>query len=409
MIADSAFKRRFIYLVEKPFSNRDAQRFGVQTVVANGFIAEVWDVGLLCSPKYPRDNRVAENVNIKIFQNFDELKCALQDLSSGDVLLGLVGMSIEQAWAYRRLRAAVFNSEATLATITNGHSPFDRWDTLWDKAKHVCSMSCSRLLRVRYGVNLIVNELKLNIGNCLTLLNQRKLDYLFAGASVMGVDRLLVGSNTKVFTIHSLDTDMLLHSESKSDSGKQQDHIVYLDSLGPLHPELQAYQLEFGLETSDFFSSNLRCLLHLQALLKKPCVVAAHPRANQGQLDEYFSPMKVFYNQTAQLVANSVCVVAEPSMSLGMAAWFDKPAIILWHDDLADWNKQMIIDFRDALGCSVWDVNDETTWETPTVDKERYEMYRNSYMKQPGSINKPFWQSVCDEVLSKALVQQIGN
>lgn len=391
---------RFIYLVEKPFSKRDAQRFGVETVIANGFEAEAWDVGFLCSPQYPRDSKVADTLKITVFENFSDLKSALKTLSPDDVILGLVGMSIEQAWAYRRLRAAVFNAEATLATITNGHSPFDRWDTQWDKLKNLIIMPGGFLSITRRAIKLIINELKVTVGSALTFLNRRKLDYVFAGASVLGVDRLLVDKKTKIINIHSLDADALLQAERKLNS-KDDKHIVYLDSMGPLHPELAAYRLAFGREASQFFSSNLRCLAHLQKKLGKPCVVAAHPRAEQGQLDQYFSPYPVYHHQTIDLVANSICVVAEPSMSLGMAAWFNKPAIILWHNDLAEWNKQMIDDYRDALGCAVWDVTDESTWLTPKIDEERYENYRNTYLKKPGSIMKPFWQVVSDEILSK--------
>lgn len=389
---------RFIYLVEKPFSKRDAQRFGVETVIANGFEAEAWDVGFLFAPQYPRDSKVADTLKITVFENFSDLKSALKILSPDDVILGLAGMSIEQAWAYRRLRAAVFNSEATLATITNGHSPFDRWDTQWDKLKNLIDIHGGFLSITRQAVKLIINELKVTAGSALTLLNRRKLDYVFAGASVLGVDRLLVNKKTKIINIHSLDADALLQAEGRLNS-KNDKHIVYLDSMGPLHPELTAYRLGFGREASEFFSSNLRCLTHLQERLGKPCVVAAHPRAEQGQLDEYFSPYSVCHHQTIDLVANSICVVAEPSMSLGMAAWFNKPAIILWHNDLAEWNKQMIDDFRDALGCAVWDVTDESTWLIPKIDEERYENYRSTYLKKPGSIMKPFWQVVSDEIL----------
>lgn len=393
---------RFIYLVEKPFSKRDARRFGVETVIANGFEAEAWDVGLLCAPQYPRDSKIADTLKITVFGNFSDLKSALKTLSPDDVILGLAGMSIDQAWPYRRLRAAVFNTEVKLATITNGHSPFDRWDTLWDKLKNLIVIPGGFLNIARRIVQFIINELKMAVGTVLTLLNRRKLDYVFAGASVLGVDKLLVGKKTKVINIHSLDADALLEVESKP-IPENDKYIVYLDSMGPLHPELTAYQLAFGREAPEFFSSNLRCLVYLQKKLSKPCVVAAHPRAEQGQLDEYFSPYKVYHHQTPDLVANSVCVVAEPSMSLGMAAWFNKPAIILSHNDLAEWNKQMIDDYRDALGCAVWDVTDDSTWLIPKIDEERYENYRSSYLKQPGSIMKPFWQVVSDELLQKQI------
>lgn len=391
---------RCIILVEKPFSERDAKRFGVETLTANGIHVDVWDVGPLCAPKYPRESTISGILKITVIDSFGQLKSFLNCLSRDDVILGLAGMSIDQAWAYRRLRAFIFNAKARLATITNGHSPFDHWDTRWDKLKKLIVVQ-RKGLSVRGSVtNFILNEIKLAIGGALTVLNRRKLDYVFAGASVSGVDKLIVNKKTKIINIHSLDADALLQVECSSISGNNE-LITYLDGMGPLHPDFKAYEMPFGREVSEFFASNLRCLEHLQRQLRKPCVVAAHPRAERGQLDAYFFPYPVFHHKTPELVANSICVIAEPSISLGMAVWFKKPAIILWHVDFAEWYKQMIEDFRNALGCAVWDVADESTWLIPEVDEEKYENYRSSYLKKPGSIMKPFWQAVSDELLRK--------
>jgi len=390
---------RFIFLIEKPFSEHDANRFGVKTLKEKGFDVEAWDVGPLCAPGYPRDGSAERpNIEIKAFESYESLRCALSALSPDDVILGLAGMSLEQAWPYRRLRKAVFNAPARIATITNGHSPFDRWYTTWDKLRNLFSAHLGIAAFARRLAGFMVYEAKTVVGTALTLANRHSLDYVFAGVSILGLDQRLIGKKTKIFHIHNLDADALLNVEN-SGIATQEKHIVYLDSMGPLHPELTAYQISFGIGASEFFSSNLQCLVHLQKQLNMPCVVAAHPRTQPGQLDAFFAPYPVFHQQTPELVAQSVCVIAEPSLSLGMAAWFNKPAIILWHRDLPDWNKQLLKDFQDALGCAVWDVADEKTWVIPRVDPVSYGRYRENYLKKPGTTDKPFWEFVAEKLL----------
>ena len=333
-----------------------------------------------------------------LIESFSHLKSVSSGLSDEDVILSIAGLSIEQAWPYRKLRKFIFDTPARIATITNGHGPFDRWESFWEKlTRSFSSPSPSMYRKLRSILSLSLYEAKMIAGNLMTVVNGYRLDYLFAGASYYGVDQRLIGSNTKAFQIHGLDVDDLLRAE-RDGPIQQQEHIVYLDSMGPLHPELMAYKMPFGVEASDFYSLNIQCLKELQARLRNPCVVAAHPKAQIGQLEKFYSPFPVIYRNTAKLVANSTIVIGEPSLSLGMAAWFDKPAIILWSRNLPDWMKQLVEDYQLALDCAVWDVDDKNTWQIPRVNLPRYKNYRETYLKKPGTPDRFFWEFVTEKL-----------
>ncbi len=390
---------RYILIVEKPFSFRDADRFGVSTIDDSGFDVEVWDVGLLYVRNYPRNDNAAnlKTVKIVIVESFPQLEILAATLSDKDVVMGMAGLSIEQAWPYRRLRKIIFRTPARIATITNGHGPFDRWEGFWEKLTKIIIEPSGAYRRIRSFVSFLLYEVKMAAGVLLTVINRHKLAYIFAGASYYGVDINLIGVKTKKFQIHGLDVDDFLRV--KGEDGHQQ-KIVYLDSMGPLHPELAAYDLPFGMVISDFYSLNMRCLSELELRLGVPCVVAAHPKAEVGQLEKYYEPYPVIYRSTAKLVANSVCVIGEPSLSLGMAAWFNKPAIILWSKNYPDWMKQLVIDYQIALDCVVWDVEDKKTWQMPVVNLERYRSYREKYLKKPGTPHRFFWEFAVEKLVA---------
>ena len=388
---------RYVLIVEKPFSQRDADRFGVTTISDSGFAVEVWDVGMLYARNYPRSNSVFNLHGAKILQleSFSHLESLSANLLDKDVIMGMAGLSIEQAWPYRRLRKIIFKTHARIATITNGHGPFDRWEGFWKKLARILVAPPGIYRQVRSLMSFLLYEAKMVVGNLLTAIYRHKLSYVFAGASYYGVDANLIGSDTKAFQIHGLDVDNFLRVE---DEGEQQKNIVYLDSMGPLHPELVAYNLPFRMDTSDFYSLNLKCLKELQVRLGGSCVIAAHPKAQTGQLENFYDPYPVMYRSTAKLVAHSICVIGEPSLSLGMAAWFNKPAIMLWSKDLPDWMKQLIKDYQDALDCAVWNVDDKSTWQMPVVNLERYKTYRETYLKKPGTPNRLFWEFAAEKL-----------
>ena len=390
-------RRLFIFLVEKPFSKNDISKYGVDILSKNGFSVEVWDIGRLSMASYKKQENNSE-LKIKYFSTYSEFGLAIAELSLFDVILSLVGISVEQGWPYRKFRSYLFSGSAKIAAITNGHSPFHKWPTVCEKLSEIKHSQVNFWEKLRRFLGLLEYQLKVVIGGGITLLGRYKLDYLFSGVSTQGIDTLILGNRTKIFHVHNLDADLLLAVERKGLLCNP-NKVVYLDSMGPLHPEVVAYNMPFSIEPKQFFASNFKCIDYLAKKMKLSCVIAAHPRSQSGQLDSYFPGYSVVHNQTADLVAQSVIVIAEPSLSLGMAVWFKKPIILLWHENLPFWNKQILRAFQEELGCAVWDVADEKTWVTPRVDPLSYDRYRENYLKKPGTTEKPFWEFVAEKLL----------
>lgn len=390
---------RFVFLVEKPFSIRDCERFGVAELQLNGFDIEVWDIGLISMPKYPRVKTIDHfGFKFVMYSDRNELQESALALGPKDVVLLLAGVSTGQAWGYWWLRRLFFGAPARLISITNGHTPYDKWPNVFLQLQDIWTETLGGIGKVKKIFKLLGLEVANMIGRGLTFFHFRKLDYVFAGASVLGLDSSMIGRKTQLFYIHSLDIDVIMKTV-RGNASAPMDNIVYLDSMGPIHPELKAFNISFEMDPERFFALNMRCLSFLQDRLDATSVVAAHPRAIECGLEKYFKPIPVVYNQTAELIARSICVIGEPSLSLGMAAWFKKPIIILAHKSAPVWYKDLVASFHSELGCVVWDVEDEKTWVMPEINTNCYSQYCNRYLKKDRSESGMFWDFVSKKLV----------
>lgn len=227
----------------------------------------------------------------------------------------------------------------------------------------------------------------------------RSLDWIWAGTDVTSISPEFVGAHTRIRYLHTWDYDLILRTASLIES--RPSAPVYLDAMGPLHPDFKVLSYEVEVSANDWFGLIDAFLTQIEERLGQAVIIAAHPRALVGSLDQLYRGRRVLYGQTASLIASaSVVLVSNPTTSLGMVALYGKPAVALrmpnlWHGFWLEMNEyvgQMGLELLDAGSIP-------ESWVPKNVDSDAYSKFIQCYVKRRDTPDDPFWEAVRRDLL----------
>jgi len=217
---------------------------------------------------------------------------------------------------------------------------------------------------------------------------------------VSGKAPFLVASTTTVTYIHTLDYDLVL-ALSASD-GQSNPGLVFIDSMGPLHPDYSVHQSDSGITIAAYSEIVCRALDEIEKRLGTQVVIAVHSRANLGVMEPWYGGRRLIYGQTPELIAGAtVVIVAEGSTAIGLAAFFRRPLALLASSRSNSHIQGMNRAYAHALDCPLVDMDaPELPPLTLDVNEEAYADYVQKYVKRQGTPEAPFWSVVASEILS---------
>ncbi len=130
--------------------------------------------------------------------------------------------------------------------------------------------------------------------------------------------------------------------------------------------------------------------------------IAAHPRSDYDKKIIKYS-LPILKDQTYELIKQSIVVVSHGSTSLQWAIIMRKPIILVTTDEMCKSTFNQTTDaFAFALGIDVINLNripKNFDWKSQLfVDDTKYQNYVETYIKQPGSPEKPVWEIVIDRI-----------
>lgn len=230
---------------------------------------------------------------------------------------------------------------------------------------------------------------------------RRPLDYLWTGSMTQPISSSIISEVTQVRFIHTFDYEKIQHEEIHP--AEECESLVYLDSMGPLHPDYVAQgNNPFSISSEEYFALIRRSLISLASSSGSDVVIAAHPRASRGSLEGRYGAFPVFYEETPLLIASARAVIdAGGSASIGMAAFAKRPITFLssrsfgkttyrGQSDLAHWLRVPIVDIDSPID----------KWEIPKVNDDAYATYIHEFLKREDSLPGPFWVQVVEDTLS---------
>jgi len=394
---------RAVYVVDAPLSERDRDRFGIDALVTEGFEVEVWAVDEIFQPRSDRLEPSAEGIRYRSLTTDAELAAAVDGLTDDDVVVAMCGMLVGQENQFARLRDLLLASQARVGAVSAGTRPpplrgvaspgvGGRLVRAWNEVR---AGRMSPAAAVRRASTLAAGAL--GGGGAPGRPRARSLDWAWTGPGVEVIDPSVLGAGTRVRALHTWDFDAELRDPvpRRARSG-----AVYLESMGPLHPDFPALGMKCHLTPTEWFSYVVQELSAIQPKIGEPITVAAHPRAEAGSLDAWYPGFQVGHGRTRELVANARLVLAaEPSTAIGLCAMYDTPALLLQPPRAFPDHLEDLAAYADALGLAFTSARDfPSEWEPAAALGSRREEFLATCIRNPEETVQPFWTSVVADI-----------
>jgi len=386
--------KRIILLVESPFDARDYKRFGIELLKRNGFVVEVWDLSRVLRPKVYSDGtlpKIHECGELTAFSEKKEAFHMISKLGNSDFVINLGSYGMNTLWVYKALTKTnvqyAVQMSAMLPLLGPGETKIAGY---WKKLKKIFPPSLKHICNVFF---LRISP------KCFRI---KPAKYILAGGEKCFVYHYPVDRKNFTETIwgHAMDYDLYLEEHSRSFSESEEDIVVFLDEYLPLHPDRLYDGVKDLLSPEEYYTMLDSFFSRMENELKLEVVIAASPRSDYENHPNYLRGRRCVKGKTPELVRKSRFVLAHDSSSLTFANLFQKPVMFLTSKkisrtsprikQLANWfGKEPI--FMDEASDIDWDFE-------MTVDKGRYDDYRQMFIKTDFSPEKPFWQIVADRL-----------
>lgn len=395
---------RFIFLIESPFSRRDYERFGIETIQAQGFDVLVLDFCSLLAthPINPSFDSapIAADKLVKIrtlWQMFESIRSLKQDR---DFVINVVGCRLNSLPLFFLLsRFSIKYSMFFVGSVLGSYvPPKNAAPTFWNR----CKRALSALWKPRWLAQYLVDRVPCNY------LGINPAEYLFFDAEI-GRDLMypLIRPSTKKIPIHSLDYDIYLSIKNQDMRVEYGSYAVFLDEFLCFHPDYVFQGIKIVFDPEEYYDSLDRFFSYIEAKLNLKVVIAAHPRSDyEVRKPNWYKGRKVIKNKTALLVKDADLVLAHCSTSTKFAALFRKPLCLLK-------SRQAFLDGilvgivqanSEALGAPIIDIDTlplALNFDTIlAVDETKYQNFISKSIKLPGTPDLPFWIVITNLVKS---------
>lgn len=400
-------------LTQSPFTVSMASRVDLSLFEAAGYSPLVLDATDLLLPALRGiHGETSSAYPIVRLRSFAQAQEFARGLTENDLVIFWGGFNDDQIGA-RSPYAALSHSNAQLGAINASHvplhhSPFPHSSTLRARLGAFGEMtrndpSGARRLALRLAKRALMAAWESAALPRLPWM-VRPLDFLWVGTLVVPVSPRIVGRNTRVRRIHTLDYEQI-HRESVT-ANSLATYLVLLDSLGPSHPDYVQLGGNQYTSSMDEYALLIReWLAEISSATGYDIRVAAHPRAPGGSLDGVYGPFTVTYGQTEREIAGCAGVI-DPSAStaIGMAAFCRKPVMFVYHSSFGPYLRDVQRHMADFLSAPVYEPErDPQTWLLPEVDERAYEGYVSKLVKDPDSSPDPFWTQVYEDFIGIAV------
>jgi hypothetical protein len=228
----------------------------------------------------------------------------------------------------------------------------------------------------------------------------RPLDYLWIGHTKDYVSNAIISATTKVRFIHTMDYEKILREHIQPLD--ECESLVYLDSMGPRHPDsIAKAKSEWLLSPAEHDALIHGALNSLAMLTGCNVVIAAHPRTPRGTIEGLYGAFPVVYEKTPSLIASARAVILIQSTAVGMAAIAERPVIFLSSPRFGKSVNRFQKDYARWLHASRVNIESPIiSWTMPAIDDHAYDAYVRMFLKRQGSLPGPFWDQVAKEILN---------
>lgn len=391
--------KNIVFLLEEYFNLRDFERYGINTLIENGFNVEIWDLTAFLAPYEYRMNAkppdTMEWEGQMVLKSRKEVIKKLSLLDDSYFIISFLHLTYKTLDIYRTIKRmglpySVFLFALLLDYTSEG-----------TRNKHMRRFR--KIFKQPWrGADFILKKW-LERSLPLKPLGIKPADLIIAQADkYIMPNGFPASSDSELLFTHSFDYDLYL-KEKDVDVQTDKRLGVFLDEYLPFHSDYE-YTGDNNKVRADEYYPKLRDFFdNIESKYGVRIVIAAHPRSHYEDHSDYFGKRRIVRGRTVELVKSSSFVLLHNSTALNYAVLFNKPMIFFTTNAV---NKGLID--PPSIECLAGYFNKKAhnldngikldLDSEMAVDKYLYELYKNDYIKRNNSVELPFWQIVSDRI-----------
>jgi hypothetical protein len=389
-----------VYVVEMPLSERDFQRFGIDTMLSYGFKVTVLDLGIMTgrSPDQVRhDDVFLKQIDHRIITNKRCWRDEQDTLEEANLIVCAFGGGYFFSNTYVIYRA-ISSTKTPYLLLMSNYLPVQN-DHLMVFTEKIYFF-LMKILRVK-PIDSIFARLP------IWALGLRQADFVVYGGYSSFISRRLIGRDSVPIHAHSMDYDFYLTQNGLPNKSKKQ--AVYIDQNMGFHADAKTQGGKGVVTPEVYYPALTRFFDCIENEMGLEVVIASHPRAIARERQNLFGNRKVIHGKTSELICKSTLVIAAYSTATTLAVLHDKPILLHTSNELK--RNRFLFGFIDNLAerLGLMPVNidlphDVNLVSAAAVNAEKRREFIAEFVKIPGSPKKPYWQIVVEFLHGRGVV-----
>tara|TARA_B100002003_G_C14145583_1_gene550800 strand:+ start:449 stop:1651 length:1203 start_codon:yes stop_codon:yes gene_type:complete len=388
------FVKKILFFVESTFNKRDYERFGIEILKNRGFYVEIWDFTPLLRrnyfKKYTPPDYMDSDFILRIATKEEFLR-NVTDLKGNEIVMNIIGgVNKSNYFIYEAFkRYKIHYGNLRFGPILK----YDKQSIVRLRIAYFIANPFKTLHKI-FGVTMRKRLIRGLEENEAYLPNY----IMCGGKAAFNYAKHTAGNNTKLILVHELDYDLFLNENENSSKNIYGDYAVFLDQYNPFHPEQhgQGVAMTRTYCAPDLYYNEInKYFLQIEKSFGLEVIIASHPRANNN---DYFEGRKVSRGDTIKLVKHSKLVLAHYSAATNFAILYNKPVIFITSSKFTIRHKLDTKRFAKELGSIPVDISNKNIKITqlPTINEEKYNLYKENYIKMKGLPEKNTWEIFAD-------------
>ena len=370
-----------LILIEAPFKERDYERFGVE-ILKKDFDVRVIDCTPWLNPHIwdKFSNGVYSCPEHELLESRNDLGELLLRCRA-PIVIDYLGACAKSEWIRSRLEI----KKILTVKIQGGLLPN------LNRNKN--------LIRIIFDFLKQKNALKkiaIRLLNRIIKIKKHSPSVIILGGTD-GLNQAAAKNAKYQISAHSFDYDIYLKLRNNLDFLEEQ-YAVFLDEDFVHHWDFEFAGVSPPVSEEEYYSklNNFFNIFEKSTGLK--IIFAAHPSSTYGKRLHLLQGRPFVVGKTAALVKDSKIVLMHASTSQSFAVLWRKPLIFLTSNEIISSPFGEHIDFRARffnkipVNMSIVKSSDLNLEKLLILDGEKYDSYKNLYLKIPESLDLPIWE-----------------
>ncbi len=389
-------KKKLIYISYLPLDKYNYERLGIKTFYKRGWDIEYWLFFKKLPSIFKEDDLFYEKQkNFLIFKSFFQFIKKVKNIEEKNfyfINLGIPWLDlILKIKGGKKIVLDVFSfpkvSNMTLKKFFMEKISVKKLFSFFVKSIIIILKSINGKFRVQPSYVFVAGSKSLYISRNYKNLSHRK---------------------TKVVKCHSLDYERYLEHKNSLPDKNFENAIVFIDQqLDDNYDAMFSFGQQEIISQKPYWKAVNNFLNNLSSKLDKKVIIAGHPKRNiaghpkRNKEEKNFTDYEIIYNQTANLIKNSSCVIGHHSTAVSLVVLFRKPYCTITTDDIMKNPTRYfaIKKYSEELGCKLINIDHFTDYNSVDFLKYNEDAYKNyieNYIKTSNIKSKNFWFDFID-------------